>query len=255
MDKKNIRVLGIAVFMACAACVAQAAEEDGEWGISVGYDYTSGKYGAIHDTTGLNIPVSLDYSKGDYSFSLTVPYVKQNGPTGRVLRVPLRPEIASVSGIGDIGVSVTRYFSGEDEDSAGFSLAALANFGTADANKGLGTGKNDYSIQGDVSKPFGASTLAATLGYTVTGKPEGLGLRNVFYGALDAAFKISDKAKTGLTLNFGMATLPGTANPRDLTVYFNYNLGEKTRLQAYLLKGFSDGSPDYGNGASLAFDF
>jgi hypothetical protein len=48
---------------------------------------------------------------------------------------------------------------------------------------------------------------------------EGLDMRNIYYGALDAAFNVSDKLTTGLTLNFGMSTLAGTSNPRDLTIY------------------------------------
>lgn len=249
---KNIFIFLVLV---CASGITSAAEEDGEWSASVDYDYSSGKYGGVNTTTAWSLPVSLSYAKGDYSFGLTIPYVKQNGPTGRILRFPLRREIGNVSGIGDVSASVTRYFFGDDENAANFGLKALVNFGTADESKGLGTGKNDYSIQGDVSKLFGPATLSATLGYTVVGKVEGLDMRNIYYGALDAAFNVSDKLTTGLTLNFGMSTLAGTPNPRDLTIYLSYPVSKTTRLSVYLLKGFSDGSPDHGNGASLAFDF
>ena len=254
---RNNLARSVFIFLALvsASCVAVAAEEDGEWGASVGYDYSSGKYGGVHNTTTRSLPVSLSYAKGDYSFDLTIPYVWQDGPTGRVLRFPLRLEIGNVSGIGDVSTSVTRYFFGDDENAANLALKALVNFGTADASKGLGTGKNDYSIQGDVSKLFGPATLSATLGYTVVGKLDGLDMRNIYYGALDAAFDVSDKLTAGLTLNFGMSPFAGAPNPRDLTVYFSYPVSKNARLSVYLLKGFSDGSPDNGNGASLAFYF
>lgn len=255
---RNNLAKSIFIFLAlvCFPCAAGAAEEDGEWGVSVGYDYSSGKYGGVNTTTTRSLPVSLSYAKGDYAFDLTIPYVWQDGPTGRILRFPLRLEIANVNGIGDVSASVTRYFLGDNEDAANFSLKALVNFGTADINKGLGTGKNDYSLQGDVSKPFGpVTTLSATLGYTVVGKLDRLDMRNIYYGALDAAFDVSDKLTTGLTLNFAMSTFTGAPNPRDLTVYLSYPVSKNARLFVYLLKGFSDGSPDHGNGASLAFDF
>jgi len=255
---RNHPTKSVFVFLAliCVSCTLSAAEEDGEWSGSVGYDYSSGKYGGVNTTTTRSLPVSLSYAKGDYAFDLTIPYVWQDGPTGRILRFPLRLEIASVNGIGDVSASVTRYFIGDNEDAANFSLKALVNFGTADTNKGLGTGKNDYSLQGDVSKAFGpVTTLSATLGYTVVGKLDRLDMRNIYYGALDAAFDVSEKLTTGLTLNFGMSPFAGAPNPRDLTVYLSYPVSKNARLSVYLLKGFSDSSPDRGNGASLAFDF
>lgn len=253
---KTTRNIFVLLALACAACTVGAAEEDGEWSGSVGYDYSSGKYGGINTTITRSFPVSLSYAKGDYAFDLTIPYVWQDGPTGRILRFPLRLEIADVDDLGDVGVSVTRYFLGDNEDAANFSLKALVNFGTADINKGLGTGKNDYSFQGDVSKPFGpVTTLSATLGYTVVGKVDRLGMRNIYYGALDAAFDVTEKLTTGLTLNFGMSPFTGTENPRDLTLYLSYLVSKHARLSVYLLKGFSDSSPDHGNGASLAFYF
>lgn len=255
---RNNLAKSVFIFLAlvCFPCAADAAQEDGKWSGSLGYDYSSGKYGGVNTTTTRSLPVSLSYAKGDYAFDLTIPYVWQDGPTGRILRFPLRLEITNVSGIGDVSASVTRYFLGDNEDAANFSLKALVNFGTADTNKGLGTGKNDYSLQGDVSKAFGpVTTLSATLGYTVVGKLDRLDMRNIYYGALDAAFDVSEKLTTGLTLNFGMSAFTGARNPRDLTVYLSYPVSKNARLSVYLLKGFSDSSPDHGNGASLAFDF
>jgi hypothetical protein len=48
---------------------------------------------------------------------------------------------------------------------------------------------------------------------------------------------------------------PGGGPQREVTAFWNRRLDRDTRLQAYVLKGFAAGSPDWGIGASLRRGF
>ncbi len=74
-------------------------------------------------------------------------------------------------------------------------------FGTADANKNLGTGENDYSAQLDGYYTFSKTTLFATAGYKVLGAPTGVSLNNIAYGTLGISQKNRDKTSAGLMLD------------------------------------------------------
>jgi hypothetical protein len=39
-----------------------------------------------------------------------------------------------------------------------------------------------------------------------------------------------------------------TSGQRELTAYLNHKFGEGQHIRGYVLKGFSDGSPDFGFG-------
>jgi len=58
-------------------------------------------------------------------------------------------------------------------------VAGNIKFGTADANKNLGTGENDYSAQLDGYYTFSKTTLFATAGYKVIGAPAGITVNNM----------------------------------------------------------------------------
>ena len=45
------------------------------------------------------------------------------------------------------------------------------------------------------------------------------------------------------------------AGQQELTAYVNYKIDSHLNAQGYVLKGFSDGSPDRGVGALLSYGF
>jgi hypothetical protein len=80
--------------------------------------------------------------------------------------------VATESGVGDVVGSITAF----DVLSAGggdvvLDLTGKAKFGTADADRGLGTGEQDYALQADVSRFFRHASLMGTVGYAVRGDP------------------------------------------------------------------------------------
>lgn len=261
MNGKVLRAIALLGTSFVLYGIAQAAEdEQNKFSLSAGFDFTSGKFGGTTTTKLWTIPITGTYDTENYSFDFTLPYLRQTGPTGGLIirGRPIRGatgRVATVQGIGDVTASVTRYLSSDNQNSPLLDVKALIKFGTADATKGLGTGKQDYSIQGDLAQSYGAFTLSGTLGYAYIGSPIGVRLLNIYYGSLDGAYKISAHSKWGLTFNAEQTTTAGSPGPRDLTLYWNYNLTKASNLQLYVLKGLSDGSSDSGGGAAVTFDF
>jgi hypothetical protein len=128
---------------------------DTETGFSskLSHDRTVGKYGRGRNTIINLTSLTLGYNSDDYSFDVTLPYVRQSGP-GRLVFVAGRQPtviagpIQSVSGVGDVTSSLTRYLLNEEEHGFDLDLGAIFKLATASASKNLGTGENDFAVQG-----------------------------------------------------------------------------------------------------------
>lgn len=242
---------------AMAAAVAPAAAEDGLT-LSTGFDYSRGKYGSRILTETTYIPFTAKYESGPWLFKLTVPWLRITGPGtvvgggGEGIVLPGgNARRGSASGPGDVVASVGHTLVESTQNGFVLDLIGKIKFGTADASRGLGTGKNDYALQTDAVKSYGKFSALGTLGYKVMGDPAGLDLRNVWYGSVGAAWKFSPTTSAGAMLDFKQPSVEGGNRQRELTFYAAYRLGATLRLQGYLVRGLADGSPDLGIGANL----
>ncbi len=243
-------------------------ESDGTVSLAVGYDYAAGNYGTRQESTSTSIPAVISYGADSYSAALTLPYLEQTGPAGSIAgarrHISGSNKILSEKGLGDVTASLTAYVI--DDEKTGFSLdvKALVKFGTADVSKGLGTGKNDYSLEADIDKDFDRASLSAALGYTklgspgnvvVTGVQENIVLHNVFYGSVGTSYQATDATRVGLTLNAEQSAEQGMPRQEDITLDFTRKINKASKLSFYVLKGLANGSPDKGFGASFKSSF
>jgi hypothetical protein len=160
-----------------------------------------------------------------------------------------------VSGLGDVTAAVT--YNVLDNPSTGLAvdLTGKIKFGTASADKALGTGKNDYSVQSDVSKEFRASSIYASVGYKVMGDTDAIDFKNYWFGSLGAEYKIRPGSQIGLTLDLFGASVRGAPQARDLSLYFTQRFSKTAKINVYLLKGQANGSADWGGGLSYTHTF
>ncbi len=231
------------------------AMADDNLSLGAGFDYSTGKYGAKASTSILYIPVTAKYETDDWFAKLTVPYISVTGPGGVVRGVGVVNPAARVrttkvtnSGLGDIIASAghTVY------DGGALSLDLVGNikFGTADATKNLGTGKNDYYGQVDGYYSLDSkSTLFGTAGYRVYGSPAGTPLHNEPYGTIGASSKTSETGSVGIMLDAAKSPSTATGDQREVTLFVSQKARDGNKLQLYVLKGFATGSPDFGFGA------
>jgi hypothetical protein len=228
--------------------------------LGTGFDYTSGKYGSSEKTEILYVPLTGRYETGPWTFRAVVPYIRITGPgnvvgagADRVTLPGAATERRTESGLGDIVGSAFYNVLNESKSFIGLDVGAKVKFGTADRDKGLGTGKNDYSIQTDVFKPLGPVTAFASLGYRWYGDPPGVDLRNVYYGSAGATYKVSADTSAGAAYDWRPRVSPNGGQVSEATAFVTQRLSREWKVQFYGVKGFSTGSPDFGVGALLSY--
>lgn len=229
---------------------------DDQFSLGTGFNYSSGTYGNAKPTDIMYIPVTGKYESDNLTLKLTVPYISITGPGGVVLgvgrfgRVTTRTTRTTNSGLGDITTSAgyTVYSAGP----LAFDLVGNIKFGTANANQGLGTGKNDYSAQIDGYYTRNKTTLFGTLGYKVYGSPvAGVVLNNAPYGTIGASQKLNTKTSAGVMLDVAKSPSTFSSDQREVTVFISQRIATDIKVQANAMKGFSNGSPDFGGGIMI----
>jgi hypothetical protein len=237
--------------------------EDGLLTFSTGADYTTGKYGQSERTDVLFVPFIGRYETGRWIYKVTVPYIRITGP-GNVVgsgedRVTLggggTAARRTESGLGDVTAGAFYNVLSEGNAPVSLDLGAKIKLGTADKNKGLGTGKTDYAVQADVFKALGQLLPFATLGYRWYGDPEGVDLRNVFYGSVGASYRVSQPMSAGLAYDFRPAITATGGRVSELIAFMSYKLSPEWKMQLYAVKGYATASPDFGAGAVLGYSF
>jgi hypothetical protein len=231
-----------------------AAEAD--LSVSLGAEYTTGSYGASTDTDIWYFPVTLKYQTDADSLALTVPYVSVEGAGGvvagdRAMRrnIPAGTSRQTHSGLGDFILAGSHKIS--ETTSSRIDLTGKIKFGTADEKDNLGTGENDVSVQLDMEKYMDSNSVYGTVGYKILGDPPGVTFRNVLYGSLGLSHKLDAVQTAGMEWYAQQAALSGGPAASELTLYLGNKVDKKTKVTGYLLKGFSDGSPDWGFGVVL----
>ena len=260
------------------APVAHAATTDsGRFSLSAGADYSSGKYGTDTTTDIWSVPVAAAYQTDRWTFKLTVPYINISGagnvipgvgkvnngnPKGRgrgngggTTPAPGTAASGSASGLGDITASAGYELFGSADRTFGLDLTGKVKFGTADENKGLGTGKNDYGLSLDTYKVSGDWTAFGGVGWMKYGSSQYIQLKNGFNANIGADYKLGASDNIGAYYYYRERIADTGAAQSEIAAYWNHKFNDSLRVQAYALAGFADGSPDYGVGASLKYSF
>lgn len=227
--------------------------------LRAGFDFSSGKYGGTTATNILYIPVTGKVQFESLYLKLTVPYIRvSSAGTGVVrgmgkVRTTTSTTTTTQSGLGDVLFSAGYTFF--EDDKLALDLVGNVKFGTADPDKDLGTGKNDYSAQIDGFYTMRATSLFATAGYKIVGAPTGVVVNNIVYGTLGVSQKLSETTSVGLALDAAQGSSELSPGTREVSVFVSNKISKTKKIQASVMKGFSDGSPDFGFGLSVTGTF
>jgi len=243
---------------------AEVIAKDGDFKLSVGTEYTTGEYGGTESVDEWYVPVTGKYTTDRWALRLTVPYIRVSAASGTTLTAGPDGEIiassggerVAESGLGDIITSLTYY----DIVNAGTSglvvdLIGKIKFGSADEDKGLGTGETDFKAQLNLFKVYGNFIPFGSIGYTLRGDPPNTNFNNVLSGSMGVEYRYTSWVNTGVDFYFREASLPGSAEQREMTAYADWKLEDKRKLRGYLLRGLSNGSPDWGVGLMATFAY
>jgi hypothetical protein len=259
--------------MTLPAAAAHAA--DG-WTFGAGGDYSTGDYGSDTTTTIWSVPFSARYTSGAWTFKATLPWLRVDGdvnvlpglgnvgnsnPNGRgkgrgnggaPQPTPEPTDAGSASGLGDLRVAATYAF--DTGTPLGIDLTANVKIATADEDKGLGTGANDYGLLLDLYRDLDGTTVFGGVGYQILGDTDYVETKDVF-GANVGAQHAWGPGTFGVVYDWRGAA-SHTADPRsELTGFYSVRSSDATKWQFYATKGLSDGSPEWGGGIFVTHAF
>jgi hypothetical protein len=235
------------------------AAQEGELTLGGGLHYSSGDYSTGTTTRITSLAATARYETGPWLYKATLPYLKVSGESsvipglGRVRGGAARSR--SESGLGDIVLSATYAAYYDKASTLGIDLTGKLKLGTADEDKGLGTGEHDVIFLADLYRTFGRVLGFGGIGYHILGDPPGVPLDNVWSASLGASYKLDDRDSAGLMLEGRQRAAPSGSPQREITGFLIRRLERGWKAQLYALIGLADGSPDWGAGLSFARPF
>lgn len=243
-----------------AALQSAYAEEAGKFSLETGMDYNTGKYGGSQSTDIFYVPFTGKYQGKEWTLRLTVPYIQITGPASVISvmnGIALTGAAASNtpltrSGMGDVVGAATHNVYNGGNSGLVVNLTGKVKLGTASVSQGLGTGQNDYALQSDLYQVKGSYTTFGTLGYKIYGSPPGYTLNNIFYGSVGQSYKFDQATSGGAMLSLGQKVISTGSSLVEAIFFVNHKLDQTWKAQGYFLKGFTNGVPDFGFGATVA---
>lgn len=237
--------VGIALTASAVGLAAPGtAFADGALRLYAGIEHTSGDYGGTEEIEDLYVPVTVIYGLPRVDLRLTVPYleVKSAGVTE--------------SGLGDViaGMTVYDVFRSSDGTLA-LGFTGKIKFGTADEAAGLGSGETDYSIQADVYKALGRSGFSTGIGYKARGDTAYYDLANAWFAYVGGLHAFSERTFGEVYFDYREPSIVGNDPVQELSASITRRTNGRWRVHAYVIKGLSDTSPDWGAGFSTRADF
>ena len=242
--------------LACAAALTWPCEADAvvNWDLATGFDYSTGKYGALSDTSVLSVPVGLRVQMDDFRLELTVPYLQVRGPGTFASGVVVNGSgpITTRSGLGDITTGAAWRLHQDDESFPGIELATTIKLPSAEV--GLGTGKFDYSIQTNIAHSISPSVmLFGSLGYQWLGDFRGFNLEDGVIAQGGVNLKTSDSLNVGVSANYRQPYYQTLSDQFSLSPYALWSFAGNWRVSGYGLVGFTNASPRIGGGIRLIY--
>ena len=244
--------LGGLILFAGVAAAEQG--DDPRLSISAGAEYTTGTYGGDSDIEDFYVPVKATMDFRRLSFRLTVPYLSVRAPEGTVITgpggepIPGTGDIVTNSGIGDVIASVT-VLDVIRNRRLGFAmdLTGKVKFGTADVDKGLGTGENDFTVKADFLKFTDSITWIGSIGYKFRGQPPGATLDDALLASAGGIYRFNRDTRAGMFFDYRESSIGADAT-QELSLFVSNRISTDWKFQAYVFKGFTDSGADWGGG-------
>jgi len=249
MSKRAIAGRTAMVLCGCLAAQVVMAEDPAypEMSLSTGVNFSRGDFGTDAEIEDMVVPLGFTATFERVAFSVKVPYLSVDTTSAGVT--------STESGLGDVSASLTVFnvLHSDDHDMA-LDLTGAMKFGTADFDKGLGTGENDATLYVDVYKFFDQATVFGSVGHRWRGEPPGETLDDVFLATLGMTLSTRGGGLVGASFDFRQSSIPEFDDIRELQGFVVVPLGDAWDLEFYAFTGFTDSSPDWGAGLSLAAD-
>ncbi len=222
---------------------------------TIGLEYEEGDYGTSDSTEVWRIPVGLDYRKGQFIAGANIPYISAES-TGNVtistmrMRTVITSSTSDASGIGDL-----KLYAGYNIPAAArvYHVIGYVKLPTADENEGLGTGESDYALEGGATFAVEKAIVYTNLGYQINGDTATIDYDDIFYASASMTFAQPNGNKLGASIDYSQSVTAGFDDALGVTGFMLLPQANQRSLYLYLELGLSDGSPDFGAGATYRF--
>lgn len=242
---------GRMAMLLCGLAAVQAASSEEptfpELSLSTGLNYSRGDFGTDAEIEDLYVPLGFTATFEGVSFRIKVPYLRVETTSDGVT--------TTESGLGDVSASLTAFnVLYSDNLDLALDVTGSLKFGTADRDAGLGTGETDATLYLDGYKFFDKTTVFGSIGHRWRGDPPGVAFDDVLLAMLGVTFATEGGGLVGATLDYRESAIAEFDDIRELSGFFVMPLGEAWDLEVYAFTGFTDSSPDWGAGFTIAAD-
>ena len=152
----------------------------------------------------------------------------------------------TTSGLGDI-ILRGRYYIVEEKGWAPLvAITGRVKLPTAEASRGLGTGKMDEGVGAEISKLLGDNWITfLDGGFNIIGRPDGLNLRNQWWYDVGGGYYFAKNLLGSVYFEEYRSLVSGAQNIRDVFFGMSYRASSEWRFNGGVAVGLSNGAPDH----------
>ncbi len=228
------------------------------FGVSTGFDWSTGNYGDSQSTEVWYVPLNLRYEWRHWVFRTTVPYIRVTGPGtvtvgGDLIFAGNQTSTRTRGGLGDVIGGITYRF---DPPLSGFpylDATVRIKFPTASESDSLGTGEFDETLQLDLTKPFGAIAAFGGVAYRFVGDPPGSDFQNTIAATIGVDWRIVRPLSVGAYYSWRQTASRSLGDAHEIASYASWKVGHGVTIGPYVLVGVSPAAPDVGAGLQIGF--
>lgn len=267
-----------------------STDDKGVLRFSTGINYSKGDYGELTDTKVVSAPISLKYSKDNFSIRVSVPYVRIDGP-GSLIQTPEgrdggsdsggrtdnsgpgsansgsgsgsggsgdvevdnsggAPVSSRRSGFGDVVIASTYSFDLGND----FYIDATGKvkLPTASKSKRLGTGKIDVTAALDFVKEFGPTTLYVHGRRKFAGNSMTVALRDTWGAGAGASVRAASGVTVGADYDWQQSSIVGNKASSEVTGWASFRLAKGFNMSVFGSTGLNSNSTDFAGGLTLS---
>jgi len=269
--------------IACSLLPSFAVAGSGDTVLSVGLgvEYATGDYGAGVTTDSVTVPLTIDwYPLQRLEFKVEVPFIYQsNSTTTSAAGIRFRrgkaagghgtagngsggPSPASdydtsrsVSGPGNVSLKAGYIVLEEDKNLPRIMPKVYVEFPTADKDKGLGTGEFVTGLGLEMDKWFGGWHAYLDGTYNFQGRSDEYQLKDFLSYEGGIGYQVTDRLLTTLLMQGASDLTDLSSGLLETRLKLAYRLTGRAGIQGFLAAGLTSGSPDFGAGVSMSYDF
>lgn len=228
--------------------------------IAIKPQFTTGTYGTTTRTRVWETPLEIKLHEPGYGFGLRLPYAHE---TGNQIVVPglgpvgdPRPSSFHRQGLGNLRLSAWATVWKDPDSGATLGVAAKLTPPAIRNIQPMGVNftRIGLELEASIPLPYDVS-LDLSLGRRfIIGAP-GLGLNDFWYGTVDIGHELNDRWSFGLTIDTQSSSGAGGTAILEIGPWLEYRFAPGWTVGAYLFRGFTRDSADWGGGFTLTHRF